>query len=362
MSKKLLCLCAAAVLLLSGCSGEGKEKDFPKINVPWNSSRSSFSNSTEADPDESAPTILSAAVFYDPQNDCRLEMTKNSIILTVNSDYIKEVSAGIPSKVYLAENDGESVYTIECEEDFSGYFDLYLSDEEYTYTIRLKRIDGMISLPNVYKVQQKNILVARNAVETSAKITAKYIAKDGKISSAAPILKRIKTLSDNICDGFDSDYDKLRAISQWVSENICYDYPAYKAGVPDECITLEYMLDKRSSVCGGYANMTAALCAAQGIKCMVINGEALTGEYCYAENDDGEHHEWDYAVIDGRGVWVDSGWNSYGSVVEGSFYDIRVEHPIGHFYFDVSSEIFALDHAASSAQYRDFFCKELYGE
>lgn len=166
------------------------------------------------------------------------------------------------------------------------------------------------------------------------------------------MLGEIKALSDVICEGLGSDYDKLRAISRWVSANIYYDYPAYNKGVPEETLSLKYMLNGHSSVCGGYSNMTSALCAAQGIKCWNVHGSVLTGGYTFSERNDGEYHEWNYAEIDGRVIWVDSGWNSFCTLRSDGTY---INGGIYYRYFDIGEEYFALNHKSNYAEYRDYF-------
>lgn len=395
MLKRFLAICAAAVLLLTGCSagstpsfefsgnssgssssdsshgssggssGESKSGNSKPDNSSESSSESFSGSSGESSNEpsgEPAPSDLpqgnSLKVCYDPINDCTLEFDGDTVIFSGSSEIIESVFCEKNADVEFERDGNDFVYKVKCK-NFTGYFNFLLTDGNHSYDIRLKKDKNGVSFPDVSEVKQYNELVAANPVSTAPNITAKYITRNGKIDKAGEVLKKIKEISDGICKGLSSDYDKLRAISRWVSDNIYYDHPAYRKGIPDECLSLEYMLDKHSSVCGGYSNMTSALCAAQGIRCLNINGKAITGRYCYAENQNGEHHEWNYAIIDGRGIWVDSGWNSYNGLYDGGRYS---HGDIGYFYFDIGSDIFALDHAASSAQYRDYFCKELYSE
>ena len=381
MFKKRFIILIAAAMLISGC----KAPEAPGFSFPDNSYEGSSDNSSDnsevnsqsgesssEDPaantpseSENEPSVRYPEsqddvlqLFYDPANVCTMEIDGNAVIITVKTEtgFIEDIFTDIESTVDRHETDGGFTYTVQPE-TYNGYFSLYLDNENSFYAIRLKSGADGISFPDVSEVIGRSRAVAENPVHTSPAVTAKFITRDGSTEKVPEILSQIKNISDKICEGIDSDYDKLRAISQWVSANIYYDHPAYKAGIPDACLSLEYMLDKHSSVCGGYSNMTSALCAAQGIYCVNINGEALNNGYCYAETGKGVHHEWNYAVIDGRGIWVDSGWNSYNTVSMGGTYS---SDDIGYFYFDIGSEIFALNHAAVSSQYRDYFCPELY--
>lgn len=235
----------------------------------------------------------------------------------------------------------------------SGYFNIYADDAESTHNIRLKMTGGRIEFPDVSDIVRGNSDIAENPVSLTFAQTARYITESGSEKGADDILRQVKELSDNICAGITSEYGKLRAISDWVADNIYYDHAGYDRNDP-RTVTLEYMLKTHGGICGGYATFTSALCEAQGIYCVNIIGEAINTDRCFAELKRGEHHEWNYAVVDGRGVWVDSGWNSYNSLKNGSSYDYR---GTTSFYFDTGSEIFALDHKAISAQLRDYFAE-----
>ena len=74
--------------------------------------------------------------------------------------------------------------------------------------------------------------------------------------------KNQKLLSDEFCREISDDYKKLRAISNWVSENIYYDLDALSpGGSSPEVLSLDYVLKNKRSLCGGFSNITAALCA-----------------------------------------------------------------------------------------------------
>ncbi|MBD5110948.1 MAG: transglutaminase domain-containing protein [Ruminococcaceae bacterium] len=236
-----------------------------------------------------------------------------------------------------------------------GFVNLWLITESgYTYSYRMKYNAAEKSLSFVVPMGsiQQNNKVTENSPILAPALVKRYVTtkENGDVNA---ILGKIRSLSDEICKGLDSDYDKLRAISRWVSDNIYYDYPAHDAGIPEECLSLEYMLDKHSSVCGGYANMTSALCAAQGIKCYNIKGHALQGDETYDEaHGSAAYHEWNYAVIDGRVIWIDSGWNSYNYFRSNGTYDYN---GIGFKYFDIGIEAFSQNHMCDSAEYRDFY-------
>ena len=92
-----------------------------------------------------------------------------------------------------------------------------------------------------------------------------HITSSGDPETARQVLSRVRELSDEICVGITGDYDKLRAISQWVSRNMYYDKDASEKGVTEDMLTLEHVLEYHRSVCFGWSNLFSALCQAQGI-------------------------------------------------------------------------------------------------
>lgn len=368
--KKTILLCLAAVILLSGCKGEqvpsySQMGTFPDLNVSTSgnvfSADSSASSETPLEESLTSEIVtsdeklrhISVSLTNDFQN--ARTLTIDGEILTVevkDGDWVTK-SVRIGSITFSSHKDGGvTVFTLDGSGLRKGYVTLELWGEDEIVTYRLKHDDQGYSFPDVLGIAGDNSSVVASPNELTYEQTLKYITKDGTSANAAAVLAKIQQLSNRICRGLKTDYEKLRAISRWVSENIYYDNKAYKAGIPDECLTLEYMLERGASVCGGYAAMTSALCEAQGITCLHVNGYGITQSNCYAEANNGVHHEWNYAIIGDRGVWVDSGWNS-----RSYFYDVGSysQGDIVYTYFDVGDEVFALDHKASYSQLRNYF-------
>lgn len=293
----------------------------------------------------------------DPLNEVNIRLDGDKVTV-----YGKDTDMGIQ---WISLDNGESGAPQRNAEGFSvtlgvsagcdGYTDLRITDRGGhidSYRLKYSAADKQLSYVFPDEIVQKNIKVAETPTNLAPALVKRYVTtkENGDVNV---ILDKVREISDEICEGLDSDYDKLRAISRWVSDNIYYDNPAHDAGIPEECLSLEYMLDKHSSVCGGYSNMTSALCAAQGIKCYNIKGKAVLGDVTYAEKPDiGGYHEWNYAVIDGRVIWIDSGWNSYNYFRSSGAYEC---HGIGYKYFDIGIETFSQNHICNTAEYRDYY-------
>lgn len=390
----MLSICIAA-LLLAGCGGE--TPDIPSFAFPDSGSKSSRSSSSESafepdstatstepqsdtsessssaetseyasqtsepaletsDPVSVAPEVYSLTLHHDPINEKTVELRGNTAIIsgkTADSpiDHMSVFPRGAEFNLSSDKN-GFSAEIVLTEMQI-GYLTVTMVYEDgHNDEIMLEVTQHGFEFWDLSDIVENNRKAVENAIEQPQNQVAEYIVKGGKPDDIRKVLEEIQALSDEICAGLDSDYDKLRAISRWVSANIYYDYPAYDKGVPEETLSLKYMLDRHSSVCGGYSNMTSALCAAQGIKCWNVHGGALNGGRMFVTDSDSEYHEWNFAEIDGRIIWVDSGWNSYCYLRRDGVYD---NGGICYRYFDIGEEYFALDHKANYAEYRDYF-------
>lgn len=357
---KICAAALAAVLLLTGCSAGTVDGPRGGFFTAKNG------NKKESDPESESPGAetdllnFSADLSKDRSNARKIRFDDG--VLTIFGDTgelgIKEVLTDFPADVELSRNGSSFTCTVTYTSSGSRYGIVEIVNSRYQSTsFRVRLSHGAISMPNVIANAQSNFELAQADIpKDKAAVTLANITSSGDKTRVAEILAEVKELSDKICRGLTNEYDKLRAISRWVSANIYYDHPAFNAGIPQKCLTLEYILENRSGVCGSYANITAALCQAQGIICYNVNGEGLNSGGCYAEQSRGNAHEWNYAYIAGRGIWVDSGWNSYNHLYD---YGITSEGEIGCKYFDVGNEILALDHKVYSLSNRDFFDPDL---
>lgn len=362
MFKKVVsAACLAAALLLSGCDGSPGTVNRPSGELF--SSRSGNRDDGESSGSAASDVDLynvSVALSRDPLNERSMRFDNGVVTISgkTGDQGITDVFVDFPADVDLKRSGGNFTCTVTCKSSKSGYGTIEIVNYKYhTNSIRVRFDKNGISLPNITDVARNNLEKAQGDIpENSDIVTIVNITPSGDRRRAAEILDEVEELSDKICRGLTNDYDRLRAISRWVSENIYYDHPAFDAGIPPKCLSLEYILENRSGVCGSYANFTAALCQAQGIICYNVSGEGVTGVRCYAEQGKGSAHEWNYALIDGRGIWVDSGWNSYNHIYN---YGDPISGGISCRYFDIGNEILALNHKAYSLCNRDFFDPDL---
>ncbi len=105
----------------------------------------------------------------------------------------------------------------------------------------------------------------------------------------------IKALAESLTAGKNSEYEKAKAISEWVAEHIFYDYDYYDGRKDEVYITPAEVLKHRYTICSGYANLTKAMLQSIGIECYII--QSL-------------NHAWNVAVTDGKAIIIDNTWDS----------------------------------------------------
>lgn len=131
---------------------------------------------------------------------------------------------------------------------------------------------------------------------------------DGWVNPGAyitPQSERVVALSNEICAGIDSDYDRAHAIFRWVAENVTYDYENFYGRKSTLSNTAEEVLDSRLAVCAGYTRLTQALLQAQGIPALYVSGVASNG---VTDSRGNAGHAWNLAFVDGRWVTIDATW------------------------------------------------------
>ncbi len=352
-----------SVMALSGCSnGEtigvnvysGGSRVVPNVSsggvIPYEHGSNVASVGSQSEK-QTIPYIL------DPENTCTITVSDNTITVSgKRGDVLTGVMEGNPDmRKTKSELGDELVFTLTPKNnDFKDKYGIFyvIDANNFKNKIYIELSENGVSFPDVSALVKSNAAAVSSPETLSEDAVAKYITRDGSREKIADILGEIKEISDGICKGLDSDYEKLRAIVRWSAENIYYDHPAHNKGIPSECLSLEYMLNNKSSVCGGYSNITSALCEAQGIRCYNIKGRGITKGGCFLQNLQGDYHEWNIAEIDGRHIIIDTGWSSTNHFREDGTFS-RGAFCYG--YFDISPEVFALDHKAQSAEYRDYF-------
>lgn len=177
----------------------------------------------------------------------------------------------------------------------SFHYDLPLRFGAGTYTIwagdTAQHFDGKI----------------RFEVINSATSDLRYSTHSAYVDSNNAVVTQ---LSNSLIKPGMTEEQKLEAIYQWVTENISYDYTAYREN-KNELKKASLVIEEKKGTCRDYSFTVAALARAAGLESKVVYGQARNGQQS-------EYHAWNEIKINNQWVSVDSTWDA-GYVKNGIF-------------------------------------------
>jgi hypothetical protein len=97
---------------------------------------------------------------------------------------------------------------------------------------------------------------------------------------------------------------QVKALHDWVADNIYYDYPALKTGIPDQ--GAERVFRTRRAVCAGYSRLMVALGEELGLDIRYVRGNARSQEGGISPVG----HAWNAVFIEGNWYLMDVTWDS----------------------------------------------------
>ena len=149
--------------------------------------------------------------------------------------------------------------------------------------------------------------------------------------------EKIRNLAYMITEKSVTDYEKTRAIHDWVSRNIGYDVAELDKTAVHSYTAIETMEGKKA-VCNGYANLTAALNRTIGIRTKIIGGTAKNN--IFASSSKNSSHAWNETYINGKWMIQDTTWDAGGVDSKTNKFHFRLSHK----YFNPSPGVFSRDH------------------
>ena len=141
-----------------------------------------------------------------------------------------------------------------------------------------------------------------------------------------------------IIDDSMTDFEKIKAIHDWLVNNVEYDTTGYNTGnIAETSYTAEGLFETRVAVCDGYAKAFVAMAKRAGLDAIRVTGVAYNGTVT-------ESHAWNQIKWNGKWYNIDVTWDD--PVVSGDYGD-----NLSYEYFMVPDSIFNQDHSASSTKY-----------
>lgn len=144
-------------------------------------------------------------------------------------------------------------------------------------------------------------------------VTGAQAQIDSTTGAKAPrkATRNYKKLTHYLCDPLDSEKAKANAIYNWITHNIRYDVKALQRGSlkTDKPATV---LRKRKTLCGGYAELYAAMCREAGLAAMVIDGYAKDWMFDNGDKFYIPRHAWNAVRTEYGWQLVDATWGAGG--------------------------------------------------
>lgn len=163
-------------------------------------------------------------------------------------------------------------------------------------------------------------------------------AEDNIESDDSTIIAQAKKIIENST----SDLDKIKAIHDWVANNVWYDYDFFEGRTGSTYLSAVDILKNKRTVCQGYANLSTALYRAAGFSAKVVYGRGAFWDSNINETSNyAPNHAWTEVFYNGRWITTDCTWDSLNSYRNGAFSD---QESCNSYYLDPTMEIFTRDH------------------
>ncbi|WP_052343599.1 DUF5050 domain-containing protein [Bacillus massiliigorillae] len=182
--------------------------------------------------------------------------------------------------------------------------------------------------PEIFYFQYKGTLFY-----SSGKIELKYKYSKATIKKMVQQLNmQVESIIDSTINDRASDFEKVKAIHDYVVLNSAYDYANFVNNtIPDASYNAYGLLINKIAVCDGYAKAMKLLLERVGIKTYYVTGTVNTGL-----------HAWNLVNIDGEYYYIDTTWDDPVPNRKGR---------ISYKYFLVPTSYLKKDHAWKSNEF-----------
>lgn len=214
-------------------------------------------------------TVVQAAVVVDKS---QLE----SGVVSINY----EIGKDVPYKVMI--NKGSLNYFYDLSE--GSIVPLQMGNGDYEISI-LENIKG-----NKYRIVKKERITANLANENSVYLQSMQLIFWNKDMD---IIKKAKELTINA----KNDNEKLKAVYNYVTKNMKYDYQKFSKLSNDYIPSIEEVSKEGKGICYDYAVMTAAMLRSLEVPTKLIMGYKAGMK---------EYHAWNQVYLEGEWITVDT--------------------------------------------------------
>lgn len=176
----------------------------------------------------------------------------------------------------------------------------------------------------------------------------RFIAIDNKARSVEYTGNSVQELAKILSQFATTEEEKARIIYTWITHNISYDVAAlsnlFENNIyPD--VKAETVLNTRSTICSGYANLYQQLAQYMGLKSVIVIGYAKGINYVVGKDNE-VNHAWNAVKIDNNWYLIDTTWGA-GIVNDNVFFA-----EFNPYYFATKPEEFIYSHFPENSQWQ----------
>ena len=144
-----------------------------------------------------------------------------------------------------------------------------------------------------------------------------------------------------------TDYERIKAVHDWVADNIYYDYYYLNNHSAGTQLNTKDVYNYGYSVCQGYSSLCAGLLRSIGIPCKVAEGWGNTNSADWSSiSVNSTNHAWNEAWCAEENRWIvfDATWDSGNTYNKDGDNFVKTYTKRTPRYFDVCDKQFAQDH------------------
>lgn len=194
---------------------------------------------------------------------------------------VRHNPADMALKLRVAKGDTALTYDLEANGDAVA-FPLTLGDGLYTLEV-FQKVSG-----------EQYILEAGCDIQVAIENETLPFLVPNQYVWYTPDSKAVETAAQ-LCEGLDTDMDKLNAVRAYVASHIAYDYALAQTVESGYLPSVDDVLAKGTGICFDYAALTACMLRSQGVPAQLVIGYA-----------DQHYHAWNNVLAGGQWIRVDT--------------------------------------------------------
>ncbi|MEB3192940.1 MAG: transglutaminase domain-containing protein [Snowella sp.] len=215
----------------------------------------------------------------------------------------------------------------------------------------LSKVSNTTALPLIQRVFPPKNLVLTKRVNNPIPGNSENLASNSQLDAIAASLNysgtSVQEIANQLALHAVTEADKARIIYSWITQHISYDVAMAVSGNIDD-LSPPGVLQRRRTICSGYANLYQAIAQAMGLEAIIIEGYAR-GSSGLVGKDPQVNHAWNGVRI--QGVWylLDTTWGA------GSINDQQFKAHFEPYYFATPPRQLIYSHFPKESQWQLFF-------